>query len=245
METQKKNTQGLHLTKSHRRWAWMAGATAAAAASPHTLAQTAQISLINNQIDSVSGVNMTLAVTSGHSFGTIAKDQATKSRVSADLNIHDGFRNYLIASLNHVTTSMGKPRLQAYVINTDDIFFPVQHHGTQDQTAFALLPFRLTDPNVADGQANTNALLEFEAFNQSSSDQTVALLAVFYPESGNTTPDLTINSTDGDITGDFTNVGSSDDGVFTAVPEPTCSSLALLALGAGGILARRARKKAA
>ena len=221
----------------------MAGATAAAAASSHTQAQTAQISLINNQIDSVSGVQMTLTVTSGHAFGTIAKDQATKSRASADLNIHGGFRNYLIASLNHVTTSMGKPRLQAYVINTDDIFFPVQHHGTQDQTAFALLPFRLTDPNVADGQANTNALLEFEAFNQSSTDQTVALLAVFYPESGNTTPSLTINSTTGAIIGSYTNVGYSDDGVFTATPEP--SNLALLALGAGGVLALRQRRKAA
>ena len=95
-------------------------------------------------------------------------------------------------------------------------------------------------------KTNTDALLELEAFNQSSSDETVALLAVFYPESGNTTPSLTIDNATGAITGSYTNVGSSNDGVYTAaVPEPACSSLALLALGAGGILARRRLKKAA
>ena len=41
METHKKNTHGTCLKKSNHRWAWMAGATAAAAAAPHTQAATA------------------------------------------------------------------------------------------------------------------------------------------------------------------------------------------------------------
>jgi hypothetical protein len=127
--------------------------------------------------------------------------------------------------------------------NTAARFHVVSHEGIGLQACFALLPFTLTDPNIAGGQINTNALLELEAFNQSATDQTVALLAVFYPTTGNTTPGLTIDSTTGAITGAFTNVGSSNDGVFTPTPEP--SGLALLALGAGGILSRRQRRKAA
>ena len=87
--------------------------------------------------------------------------------------------------------------------------------------------------------------LEVEAFSLSAADYTVALLSVFYPEASNTTPNLTINSTNGAITGSYTNVGSSDAGVYTPVSVPEPSGLALLALGAGGILARRLRGKAA
>jgi hypothetical protein len=239
MENQINGTRGYHRPKSNQiRWAWMAGATAAAAAAPHAQAQTAQISLINNQIDSISGVHMTLAVTSGHPFGSLYEQKDSAASVVAVIKVN-GIRNTMEALiLNHLT-------FFALLTNTGKRFATIFHPGPDlsKQTAFALLPLTLTDPNVAGGQANTNALLELETFNQSTTDQTVALLAVFYPESGNTTPSLTINSTTGAITGSYTNVGSSDAGVFTAAPEP--SGLTLLALGAGGILARRQRRRAA
>ena len=61
----------------------MAGATAvAAAATPNAQAQTAQISLINNQIDSVSGANLTLDVTDGNLFGSIRAVVAKTSSVN-------------------------------------------------------------------------------------------------------------------------------------------------------------------
>jgi hypothetical protein len=63
VNTLKKNQQGQPLTKSHHRWAWMAGATAAAAA-PHAQAATAQISLINNQIDTLTGDHLSVALPS-------------------------------------------------------------------------------------------------------------------------------------------------------------------------------------
>ena len=118
----------------------------------------------------------------------------------------------------------------------------IRNIGGAPESAFALIPFTLTDPNVAAGQLNTNALLEVETFVPSPTDPTLTLLAVFYSTSGNTSPGLTIDSTTGAITGAFTNVGSSNAGVFNT-PEP--SGLALLALGAGGVLARRQRRKAA
>ena len=94
----------------------------------------------------------------------------------------------------------------------------------------------------------TNALLEIEGFNQTATDETVALLSIFYDTNDNNSPDLTVDPNAGTITdntpGDTINVvGTSNAGVFTAVPEP--SGLALLVLGAGGILARRRFKRAA
>ena len=146
--------------------------------------------------------------------------------------------HYVACAASHFAANFS-----AFLRDTAYRFPTVAHLGSPVQHAFALLPFSLTDPNVASNQANTNALLELEAFNQSSTDQTVALLAVFYDTSDNNTPGLTIDSTTGAITGAFSNVGSSNNGVFTPTPEP--SGLALLALGAGGILARRQRRKAA
>jgi hypothetical protein len=95
---------------------------------------------------------------------------------------------------------------------------------------------------VNNGLAGTNALLEVEAMDLSATDFSISLLDLYYTEGSTTQPDLSIDSTTGDITESFSNVGNSDDGVYTAaVPEP--SSLGLLAMGAGGILALRRRRK--
>jgi len=226
------------LRKNHSRWAWMAGATAAAAASPGAHAATAQITLVNDNYNQANVYQLSLMVTSGHPFGTVSSHRTGNGGpiVSGHLgNSHKPFQ--LAASesnINEARIIAGTPRT-----------LYVTHSGlATPNKSFALIPLQITDPNVATGQANTHALLEAEAFNNGPTDQFVALLAVFYSQSGNTTPPLTINSNTGQITGAFTNVGSSDHGVFTSsVPEP--SGLGLLALGAGGILARRQRRKAA
>ena len=253
------------LTKTNERWKWMAGATAiTAAVAPHAQAQTAQISLIDNQIETLlTSDHLSFSVTNGYAFGSIAgpvvatvagvgpraNEQFRSANVPFRLN--GSAKNvYGMAACWFTGTApknfvagiwrgaYGAPSYKAYGY----------HSGYSKQKAFALVPFTLTDPAVDAGQTNTNALLEIEAFNQSDTDETVAFLAIFYDTDDNNTPNLTIDPNAGTITdntpGDSINVvGTSNGGNFTAVPEP--SGLALLALGAGGILARRRFKKAA
>jgi len=224
--------------KNHSRWAWMAGATAAAAASPATHASTVQITLVNDIISN-AGNHLSMMITSGHPFGTVA---------FAGIPPNGDTQVYALGKLGNSHKSFGFVAGQSG-INTVNIVtgggFGAEHSGTaKPQRLFALLPLKITDPNVAGGQADTNSLLEVEAFNNGPSEESVALLSVFYSTPGNTTPPLTIDDTTGAITGPYTNVGSADHGVFTSsVPEP--SGLGLLALGAGGILARRQRREAA
>jgi hypothetical protein len=213
----------------------MAGATAAAAASPGAHASTAQITLVNDTYNQADVYQLSLMVTSGHPFGSVTMRGQSDSGPNVVGHLGNSNRIFALAA-NQSATNFAEIVARSAVI--------VSHFGPAPQKAFALIPLQITDPNVAGGQANTNALLEAEASNNGTADEFVALLAVFYSTSGNTTPPLTVNSNTGAITGSFTNVGSSDHGVFTgAVPEP--SGLGLLALGAGGILARRQRRKAA
>jgi hypothetical protein len=240
MHTLKKNAAVIPLTKSHQRWAWMAGATAAVAASPHSLAQTAQISLINNQVDSLTGNSMVFAVSLGHTFASLVDvGIGANGTVHANAQLHAG--SGVRASAIYVPGRFASARIS--FVNTRGRSSAISHRGPSLQSSFGLFHFTLSDPHVAGDRPNTNALLELEAVNQSATDQTVALLAVFYDTTDNNSPSLTINSTTGTITGSYTNVGSSNAGVFTPAPEP--SGLALLALGAGGILARRQRRQAA
>jgi len=240
MNTLKKNTAVIHLPKSNHRWAWMAGATAAAAAAPHTMAQTAQISLIGNTLDSLTGNHISLSTSPGHPFATVASASTLAPHtVILKINLRGVASNPLHVRAYHSTEFAA--RLTHPVRGSAH---DVGHFGASPQTAFGLIPFSLGDTSLPNALNNSNALVEVEAFNQSTTDQTAALLAIFYTESSTTAPSLTINSTSGAITGSYTNVGSSNAGVFTAaVPEPTGSSLALLSLGAGGILARRKLKK--
>jgi hypothetical protein len=214
----------------------MAGATAAAAtAAPHAHAQTAQISLINNQIDSISGDNLSLEITAGHPFGASAN--AAANAAGASLHVVVDPNSYPVA-LRASAVHVG-PFFIASIAATQT----VQKVGSAaPQDAFALIPITLTDPNVNNGLFDTNALLEVEAMDISSTDFSISLLDLYYTVGSTDQPDLSIDSTTGDITGSFSNVGSADDGTYTsAVPEPT--TLGLLAMGAGGILALRRRRK--
>jgi len=96
--------------------------------------------------------------------------------------------------------------------------------GRYPQNTTYLNPIMLTDSRINNGMA-TEAWLEVNAFNTSLFDHTVALTRVIFDDASTTRPAFT------SIPGALTEA--------VLIPEP--SSLALLALGAGGLLARRKR----
>jgi PEP-CTERM motif len=90
-----------------------------------------------------------------------------------------------------------------------------------------LNPITFTDLSI-NGGASTNAWLQVNSFNTSSTSHTVALTRVIFDDASTTRPSFA------SIPGTQTE--------WSAVPEP--SGLALLALGAGGLLTRRKRQAA-
>ena len=112
-----KTSQFKPLQKTNDRWKWMLGATAAAAvATPHSQAQTAQISLINNQIDSVSGNSLSLSVSTGYAFGNVTHAfiangavNSFNGRISYDANVRFSLngspQRHISASVWHYPTN--------------------------------------------------------------------------------------------------------------------------------------------
>jgi len=94
-----------------------------------------------------------------------------------------------------------------------------------------LNPIYFSDARI-NGGVSTRGYLEVNAFNSSSTSQTVALSRLVFDDAS------TSLSTSGLSTSD-----TYREFVPAAVPEP--SSFGLLALGAGGLLARRRRRQAA
>ena len=72
--------------------------------------------------------------------------------------------------------------------------------------------------------------------NNSASSHTIQLVRVIFDDASTTRPET--GFTPG---GSNTVIGQTDDGVYTPIPEP--SRLALLALGAAGVIARRQRRQ--
>jgi hypothetical protein len=73
MKAKKKNGQGLYLRRRNNRWKWMAGATAATAAGVTAQASTITINLTGNYISSTGGNHLNADLTGdGHPDLTIA-----------------------------------------------------------------------------------------------------------------------------------------------------------------------------
>ena len=103
----------------------------------------------------------------------------------------------------------------------------VAYGGTTPQNINYLNPIIFTDVRINSGSA-TQAWLQVNAFNSSLTNHTVALTRVIFDDTSVTRPSYAV------IPGTQTE--------WSAIPEP--SSLALLALGAGGLLMRRKRNAA-
>jgi hypothetical protein len=73
MKIQKKNGKGLYLQKRNNRWKWMAGAAAATAGATASQATTITVNLLNNYISATGGNHLNADLTGdGHPDLTIA-----------------------------------------------------------------------------------------------------------------------------------------------------------------------------
>jgi len=255
MQNTKYHAQDNWLPKRNNRWKWMAGASAAtAAAATGAQAQIVQITLVDNQVQTFVGVNLNPDLTG--TGPTVARLTGrtnlfdSSARGTAALGLHVGTRG--ISANAHAgsrVTSNSTNRVFARVrsINQQNVVVKSAKasgaSGSGHISASLLIPLTITSSNV-NGGAPTNALLEVEAFGQYSNGETVALTRLVYDLGDPTISEGTLES-DVSIGSSYTVIGSTLNGDYTPAEVPEPSSLALLALGAGGLLARRRLQKAA
>jgi len=184
-------------------------------------AATVQITLIGNNFSTTTGNQLNADIT-----GDLMPDIAISDSRLINSNTYKG-----------VLVTINGSGLSA-VFDSASIFdaraaFPnaVVGWGTgpvggelSDRVAFN--PITFTDARI-NGGAVTQAYLQVEARNFSSSSHEISLLRVIFDDASTTRP-----------TGNFAALSQTFT-EFSAVPEP--SGLSLLALGAGGLLARRRR----
>ena len=207
---------------------WVPGAMALAATTASSQAATVQITLTGNKISSTGG-NLLNADLTGDSAddlqfaGAAARGSvafvliglAGGTAVSAVFAGYDVFRSYFSVVAEFATGSGGGVGYGSA-------------RGLGRRSTTFLNPVTFTDPSI-NGGAQTEGWLQVNAFNTSSTDHTVELSRLIFDDASTTRPAFA------SIPGAQTE--------FSAVPEP--SSLGLLALGAGGLLLRRSRAKAA
>jgi hypothetical protein len=193
------------------------GTFTALAATAH--AATVQITLTGNKISSLSaGGNTLRADITGDLVADLTFTNALAGNVIAQVDIFGG-------RVSARSTGDSTYRVDAQ--------FAGGGLGVATSAAIVrrninyLNPITFTDSRI-NGGAATNAWLQINAFNTSFTSQTVALTRVIFDNASTARPAF-----------------ASIPGVpteFSPVPEP--SGLALLALGAGGLLTRRKRQAA-
>ena len=197
---------------------WIAGL---AATTGVTQAAVVQIDLINNQFtETTSSFNRDLT------GGGLTEVRSSTSASSTSLRGVNQTSQLYLGNGSLAIVGLASGNYSAFVNGA----------GNDSVSVTGLVQVLLTDSDI-NGGALTLGFLEVTASSGGDGTGSITLNRIIFDDANTDAPiGLTINDT-------FTSIGSVENGVFTAVPEP--SSLALLALGAAGVVTRRQRKKAA
>jgi hypothetical protein len=220
MKPQEEKIQGLYLQKRNNRWKWMAGATAAsAAAATASQANTITINLVNNYISAANGNHLNADLTGdGHPDLTIANTY-----------IYRGATYRAAVTLNGV---------RAYDRQQTEAFGTTFHFlNAFMQLGSRFAHFASTRSGYVHHSSGTRSLMGsipifFKDLHINGGAPTEGFLEV------------TVSPFDIQLDSFTYNDPSFHAANATAVPDQG-SSLALLAMGAGGVLALRHRRKTA
>lgn len=207
---------------------FVVGALATAGASLANGA-TVQITLTGNQISTSGGNQLNADVTGDGTLDfVIAGANTAKSVVAKNYGAFVDINGNRLSAQNYITTSGVK----------GDAQFALGGVGTAsepfDSTGFNiryLNPISFTDSRI-NGGLLTNGFLEVNSISIPETSATVALTRLIFDDGSTAAPVVSLGET-------YSNFEP-----VSAVPEAS-SSLALLALGAGGLLTRRRSKRAA
>jgi hypothetical protein len=208
---------------------WLPGAMALAATAASSQAATVQITLTGNKISSPSAggdsLNADLTGDNVNDVLFMGRAAGTRSVTFAMEAVNFSWRpnGNALAFVDDGGRYAAKPGFVSDGVGSGGIYGAV---GPIPARSY-LNPIKFTDTRINDGN-RTDAWLEVTAFNESATSHTLQLTRLIFDDASTTRPAFS------SIPGEQT--------AWTAVPEP--SSFALLALGAGGLIARRRRQAA-
>ena len=212
-------------TKIYRSAAkWLPGAMALAATTASSQAATVQITLTGNKISSTGGNQLNADLT-GDTVANLLLSFGSVSTEGVFAVLGDGGSppvGTLIASYSTTAYFVGASFVSGGGVGVSY----ASDAGVQNISY--LNPITFTDSRINGGE-QTEGWLQVNAFNTSATNHTVELSRLIFDDASTTRPAFA----------SIPDVQTE----WGAVPEP--SSLGLLALGAGGLLLRRSRAKAA